>query len=194
MPGYPSFGGGGKASGPAGGDLSGTYPNPTINPTSTPRIKSLGVDTPAPATAGAVATKDSTLTNGGGTLQTGGSVKAGGTGVILKNDGLIIVTGATGGTDLAACARASTPAVTSGTAFTPSATTDSTVYVQTNATAAGTYTITMGPSTGAEHVIATAVKQVAGSDLVTTLHVPASWKVVVTVATATIKQVLVVTC
>ena len=67
------------------------------------------------------------------------------------------------------------------------------VYVQTNATAAGTYSITMGP-TGTNHTVATAVKQLVGSDDVTSFRVPAGWKVVITATSVTIKQVLVVTC
>lgn len=86
-----------------------------------------------------------------------------------------------------------TPAVVSGTAFTPSASANSTVYVQTNAAAAGSTTITMGPSTGAENTIANAVAQVVGSDELFTLRVPAGWKVVVTVAGVTIGSVVVIT-
>ena len=107
----------------------------------------------------------------------------------------IVILKSGGGTDTAACAVASTPAVVSGTAFQPNANLDSTVYIQTNAAVAGTVTITMGPAAaGTTHVVANTVKQVAASDLVTTLHVPAGWHVVVTVVTLHITHVLVVTC
>jgi hypothetical protein len=96
--------------------------------------------------------------------------------------------------DTASTATVTTPTVTSGTAFTPSATSDAMVYVQANATAAGTVTITMGPTTGAEHTVANAVALAAGVDALLTLRSPAGWKVVVTVATVTIGQVVVVTC
>ena len=108
--------------------------------------------------------------------------------------GVVTCTRLIGGTDTHTSAVVTTPAVVSGTAFTPSVTTDAMVYVQTDAAVAGTYTITMGPTTGAEHVVATAVKQLVGSDDLTTVRVPASWKVVVTVVTVTIGHVLVVTC
>lgn len=85
-----------------------------------------------------------------------------------------------------------TPAVTSGTAFTPAAV-PSTVYFQINATVAGSYTLTMGPTTGAENTIGSAVAMVVGSDDLVTLDVPANWKVVLTVSSVTISRTTVVT-
>lgn len=87
----------------------------------------------------------------------------------------------------------SSPAVSSGVAFTPSANFDTMVYVQLNATVAGSFTVTMGPSTGAENTLANAVAMLINSDLVFTARVPATWKVVVTVTSVTIGQTRVVT-
>lgn len=85
------------------------------------------------------------------------------------------------------------PAVTSGTAFEPSTLVDSMVYFQINAPSSGSYTLTMGPSTGAEHTIASSVAMVAGSDVVVTLRVPATWQVVITLTTVTLASTTVVT-
>ncbi len=74
----------------------------------------------------------------------------------------------------------------SGTAFTPSATNDALVYMQINAAVAGSYTLTFGPSTGAEYTVGSAVAMVVGSDAVVTLRVPATWKVVLTATSVTI--------
>ena len=87
----------------------------------------------------------------------------------------------------------SNPVVTSGTPFQPSATTNSTVYFQVDAAAAGTYTLTMGPSTaGTDYTVASAVKMVAGSDALVTLVVPMGWNVVLTLTTVTLGSTFVV--
>ena len=86
----------------------------------------------------------------------------------------------------------SSPAVVSGTAFIASAV-PSTVYFQINATVAGSYTLTMGPSTGAENTIGSAVAMLIGSDAIVSLAVPANWKVVLTVTSVTIGSTSVVT-
>lgn len=80
----------------------------------------------------------------------------------------------------------STLTPTSGVAFTPSAVRNTTVYMQLNATVAGTYTLTFGPSTGAEYTVGNAVAMLVGSDDVVTLDVPAGWKVVLTASSVTI--------
>jgi hypothetical protein len=84
------------------------------------------------------------------------------------------------------------PVVSSGVAFTPFAAGNAMVYIQLNAAAAGSYTITMGPNTGAENTIANAVAMVLGSDELVTLMVPGGWKVVATLVTVTIGQTRVV--
>ena len=85
------------------------------------------------------------------------------------------------------------PTVTSGVAFTPSSTANTTVYFQINATIAGSYTLTMGPNTGAENTIGSGVAMVIGSDDIVTLLVPAQWKVVLTATSVTIGSTTVVT-
>ena len=85
------------------------------------------------------------------------------------------------------------PSVVSGTAFTPSSVLDSMVYFQINAGVAGTYTLTMGPGTGAEHTVGSAVAMLLNSDDVVTLRVPAAWLVVLTLVSVTLGSTLVIT-
>ena len=89
-------------------------------------------------------------------------------------------------------AAVTNPTVTSGTAFTPSAASNSTVYFQINATVAGSYTLTMGPTTGTEHTIGSAVAMLVGSDYLVTLNVPRSWLVVLTLTSVTLGSATVV--
>ena len=98
-----------------------------------------------------------------------------------------------GAIDTSAAAVVSSPAPGSGVAFTPSATSDSVLYVQLTAAAAGSYTITLGPTTGAENTIASADAVVIGESVNQTIYVPKGWKVVVTAVTITIAQMRVVT-
>lgn len=98
----------------------------------------------------------------------------------------------TPGINTASHVNVSNPAVTSGVAFEPSATTDSTVYFQINASAAGSYTLTIGPL-GTENTIASGVAMVVGSDALVTLRVPATWQVVITLTTVTLASTTVVT-
>lgn len=86
----------------------------------------------------------------------------------------------------------SSPAVTSGVAFTPSVAGDTRVYFQINAAVAGSYTLTMGPTSGAENTIASGVAMLVGSDVVTSLWVPATWKVVLTLTSVTLARTTVV--
>lgn len=93
----------------------------------------------------------------------------------------------------AAVAAVTSPAVTSGVAFTPSTTNDATVYHQLAAAGAGSYTLTMGPSTGSENALATAVAVAIGAPPLISYRVPAGWKAILTVTTVTIAQTRVVT-
>lgn len=86
-----------------------------------------------------------------------------------------------------------TPTVTSGAAFTPSTTSNSMVTFQVNATTAGSYTLTMGPSTGAEITVGNGVAMVAGSDDVVTLLVPRGYRVVLTLTSVTLSRTTVIT-
>jgi hypothetical protein len=97
--------------------------------------------------------------------------------------------------DTAPTATGSTPAPTSGVAFTPgSGTSDTMVYFQLAGGAAGTYTITIGPTTGAENSIANAVALVAAQTALVTVRVPANWKCVITLSVATLTQTKAVSC
>ena len=89
-------------------------------------------------------------------------------------------------------ATVSSPSVTSGTAFTPSTASNATVYFQINAASSGSYTLTMGPTTGAENTIGSAVAMVAGSDAIVTLVVPRSWLVVLTLTSVALGSTTVV--
>lgn len=114
--------------------------------------------------------------------------------LLLLNDFGVLQLQSGGGTDSALATVVSSPAITSGTAFTPSSNSDSMVYFQINAAAAGSYTLTMGPTTGSENTIANAVAITIGNDELVTLRVPRNWKVILTATTVTIGQTRVVTC
>lgn len=86
-----------------------------------------------------------------------------------------------------------TPSVSSGVAFTPNAQQNSDVYVQLAAGGAGSVTVTMGPSTGAESTLTSALAVASGAPPMLRYRVPAGWKLVVTVTTVTIAQTKVVT-
>ena len=78
----------------------------------------------------------------------------------------------------------------SGTALEVTAVSDTILTVQLTATVAGHASMTVGPTTGAEHVIATDLLMVAGSSTVVTAKVPAEWKVIVTVVTVAISRAI----
>lgn len=100
------------------------------------------------------------------------------------------------GTSTATGAAVTTPVVSSGAAFIPSATLDTMVYIPIAATTTGTVKITYGPSTGAENTPVPTSNLVALSEPAFTLRVPAGWKVVVTIVgtTVAIGTVTVTTC
>jgi hypothetical protein len=80
----------------------------------------------------------------------------------------------------------SSPVITSGVAFTPNAGFDTVVQINLAATTLGSLTVTYGPTTGAENTWCPTSNVVAGSDLVSTLFVPATWKVVATATGVTV--------
>jgi len=84
----------------------------------------------------------------------------------------------------------SSPAVVSGVAFTPNGTSDSELTFSVSA--AGTLTLSFGASTGAEITVFGAIVVVAGT--VITKRIPMGWKVIITLVTATIADVLAVNC
>ncbi len=67
---------------------------------------------------------------------------------------------------------------------------DMTVSVQLTATTAGHASVTIGLTTGTEHVIATDLTMVAGSSTVVTVKVPGTWKIVVTATTVAISRAI----
>jgi len=102
-------------------------------------------------------------------------------------NGIVIASGLTGivcNGNPAYSSAVTAPSVTSGSAFTPSATADSMLYL-TYATAGSVTSVTMGPSTGAENTVyGQSIVGVTGFSQ--SLRVPIGWKVVVTTVTATI--------
>ena len=97
-----------------------------------------------------------------------------------------------GGTDTSSGAAVTSPAVTSGVAFTPSTTQNTQVTFQLAGTT-GTYTITYGPSTGAENGLVSAVPTLLNVGTVVDLMVPKGWKVVLTLVTVTLTSTKVTT-
>jgi len=96
------------------------------------------------------------------------------------------------GTDTSSGAAVTSPAVTSGVAFTPSATRNAQVIFQI-AGITGSFSITYGPSTGAENALATAVPTLLGVGDVVDFMVPKGWKVVITLTTVTLSGTKVTT-
>lgn len=90
----------------------------------------------------------------------------------------------------AVAATASTPSPVTGTAFTPAANQD--CELSFVVTTAATYTVTFGPSTGAENTIINNVALPIGSFF--NKRIPAGWKVVITGTIADLGSILAVTC
>lgn len=105
-----------------------------------------------------------------------------------------VITGVTtsGGTDTSGAATVTTPSVSSGVAFTPSATQNAQVTFQF-AAATGSYDLTYGPTTGAENTLASAAATLIGEADVVSFMVPKGWKVVLTLTTVTLAATLVTT-
>jgi hypothetical protein len=158
-------------------------------------------------------TTNSTLDDGQGNLQTGGSVQAGGAGVKLTNGGILdflsstgtmqvqgttVATATTsglsvpgvialvGGTNTSGGATASTPTFTSGTARQCSTTTDVMLYVEV--TTAATLAISIGPTSTPADAVLTSETSALGLQ---TYRVPAGWyvKITGTIADLSITQI-----
>lgn len=105
----------------------------------------------------------------------------------ITASGIITENGGTSSAGVAGGAGGVTnPVPVSGAAFTPDANQDCMLYVSITATTAGTYALTMGPTTGAENAIITARNLVAASGVDIAVRVPAGWKVVVTLTGVTV--------
>lgn len=96
------------------------------------------------------------------------------------------------GNDTSAGATVSAPTVSSGVAFTPSTTKNAQVTFQF-AAATGSYTLTYGPSTGAENTLGSAVATLINESALVSFMVPKGWKVVLTLTTVTLAATLVTT-
>ena len=162
--------------------------------TANPEVSSLGVGTPASGTAGRLdllPTGANISPNAGAmAINNGGSIGVQIWGVVTmgingSNTNVSAILN-TNGLNTANHAAFSTPAIVSGSAFTPNATFDTIVQIDLAATTLGTLTVTYGPTTGAENTWLPAANVVAGSDIVSTLPVPAGWKVVATATGVTV--------
>lgn len=96
------------------------------------------------------------------------------------------------GNDTSSGATVTAPSVSSGVAFTPSTTKNAQVTFQF-AAATGSYTLTYGPSTGAENTLASAAATLINESAVVSFMVPKGWKVVLTLTTVTLAATLVTT-
>jgi hypothetical protein len=90
--------------------------------------------------------------------------------------------------------KVASPVPVSGTGFVPSTTSDTAGTIALAGAVSGTYSITMGPTTGAENTIVTGASLPNGVNIIVALpKVPAGWTVIVTVTNATIGHTLFVT-
>lgn len=83
--------------------------------------------------------------------------------------------------------------ITSGSAFVPSNYLDCELSFNVVASVAGSYEVTFGPSTGAEYTITSGTALLAGSDDFFSKRIPAGWKVIVTLTSVTLGNILVQT-
>jgi len=96
------------------------------------------------------------------------------------------------GIDTSSGSAVTSPSVSSGVAFTPSAVSNAEVIFQL-AGITGSYSVTYGPSTGAENALATSVPTLLNVGDVIAFMVPKGWKVVLTLATVTLTAARVTT-
>jgi hypothetical protein len=148
---------GGNPTGPAGGDLGGDYPDPTVEQ----------------------AAGDFSV-NGTLTVEAPGAISNGGD---LQEDTIVRLNGlpGTSGIDSSSAFGLTPIDVTSGVAFNPQGNVDVTVYLEVTTTSVGMLTVTIGP-TGDEHTIIAKTTLIAyyASSTVFTVRVPAGWLVVAT--------------
>lgn len=101
------------------------------------------------------------------------------------------IVGQSGGANTSVAAIVSTPAPVTGTAFQPSPNQD--CQLSFAVATAGSYSVTYGPSTGAENnLISPALALGVGTYFST--RVPAGWRVVITGTIANLQNILAVTC
>lgn len=113
-------------------------------------------------------------------------------GTVFSNDGTNYFTTSNlcRTSNTAVAATVTTPSPVTGTAFTPAANQD--CELSFVVTTAATYTVTFGPSTGAENTIINNVALPIGSFF--NKRIPAGWKVVITGTIADLGSILAVTC
>lgn len=99
-----------------------------------------------------------------------------GTTTLSTTNGLNLATGI----KISSTAAVSNPTPSSGVAFTPNANYTTQTVITSNCSVAGSVAVTMGPSTGAEDTVTSAVSLLAGQGETVTFIVPDGYKVIVT--------------
>lgn len=143
------------------------------------QFSSVGVNTAAPGTPGDVAANRILL--GFNNIHSASSV------LVLADGGggtQVSTLAFTAGLQDAGHAAVTNPTPTSGVAFTPNTTFVTSVVITANAAAIGTVSVTMGPTTGAENTICTAVALLASMGETISFICPNGWKVIATMTGA----------